>query len=203
MDAMSDATDVELVAQDKLVAQLAASPVFTLDGNAARIRELWQGRPSVTSFVRHFGCLFCHQMVQALVDTVPDIVARGARVVIVGNGSIDQARHFFSLKGLPREGVAVVTDPERESYKAMGFERGLGRTFLHPGARRAFGGARAQGHRITGLFGDLTQLGGLLVVKPPAQLVYLHRSKFAGDHPKMDEVIRAIAQASVPPFTGS
>jgi hypothetical protein len=63
------------------------------------------------------------------------------------------------------------------------------RTFLHPGAQKAFGGAKAQGHRITGLFGDLTQLGGLLVVKPPASLAYFHKSRFAGDHPDMTAVV--------------
>jgi hypothetical protein len=48
-------------------------------------------------------------------------------VVVVGNGSIAQARRFFDEKPLPREGVDVVTDPERESYRAADFERGLAR----------------------------------------------------------------------------
>ncbi len=189
---MSGSLENEPVERDRLVAHLAAAPVIDLDGHQHRIREFWQRRTTVTSFVRHFGCLFCHQMVADLVGSVPFILERGAQVLIVGNGSVEQARRFFTSKKLPRDGVDVVTDPDRESYKAAGFERGYARTFLHPGASKAYGAAKAQGHRITGLFGDLTQLGGLLVVKPPAALAYLHRSRFAGDHPNMTEVLSAI-----------
>jgi hypothetical protein len=179
------------VAVERLVAQIAAAQVFGLDGHMTRIRELWRDVPTVTGFVRHFGCLFCHQMVEDLVSAVPDILARKARVVIVGNGTLEQARHFFGDKKLPRDGVSVVTDPNRESYKAAGFERGLLKTF-NPASVKAYGPARSSGHRITGLFGDLTQLGGLVVVKPPASLVYFHKSNFAGDHPRMAEVLAAI-----------
>lgn len=189
---MSAVLERDRVEQDHLVAHLAAVQVLGLDGNPVRIREFWRSATTVTSFVRHFGCLFCHQMVHDLVLSVPTIIARGAKVLIVGNGSMEQAKRFFASKKLPREGVAVVTDPERESYRTAGFERGYARTFLHPGASKAFAGAKAEGHRITGLFGDLTQLGGLLVVRPPASLAYFHKSRFAGDHPEMSEVIAAI-----------
>jgi len=113
-------------------------------------------------------------------------------VLIVGNGSVEQAKRFFTSKKLPRDGVAVVTDPDRESYRSAGFERGYARTFLHPGSSKAYGSAKTQGHKITGLFGDLTQLGGLLVVRPPAALAYFHKSRFAGDHPNMSEVVGAL-----------
>jgi len=189
MDAVLEKDRVD---QDSLVAHLAAVQVIGLDGSPVRIREFWRKTTTVTSFVRHFGCLFCHQMVHDLVLSVPTIVARGAQVLIVGNGSIEQARRFFTSKKLPCDGVAVVTDPERDSYRTAGFERGYARTFLHPGASKAYGGAKGQGHKITGLFGDLTQLGGLLVVKPPAALAYFHKSRFAGDHPDMSEVVGAL-----------
>ncbi|HVU05704.1 MAG TPA: peroxiredoxin-like family protein [Polyangiaceae bacterium] len=188
---MDPSDDQDTLATDRLVAQIAAAPVVTLEGTTTRIRELWKSAPTVTSFVRHFGCLFCHQMVEDLVASVPAVLARGARVVIVGNGSLEQARRFFAEKRLPREGVHVVTDPDRGAYKAAGFERGLLKTFNRDSVK-AYGHAQKQGFRITGLFGDLTQLGGVLVVKPPASMVYFHKSRHAGDHPRMAEVIRAI-----------
>jgi len=179
--------------QDRLVAQVAVAPVQGLDGKTHRLRELWRDKTSVTTFVRHFGCLFCHQMVGDLVQHLPGIIERGARVVIIGNGTLEQARHFFSVKKLPRDGVDVVTDPRRESYAAAGLERGMVRTFLNPGSFTAYGAAKSLGHRVTGLFGDLTQLGGLLVVRPPATLLYAHKSRFAGDHPDMHKVISKLS----------
>jgi len=190
---MPSAVETDLLDRDLVVAHLAAARVVGIDGGVVRIREFWRTKTTVTSFVRHFGCLFCDQMVHDLVQTVPEILARGAQVLIVGNGTVEQARRFFSSKKLPRDGVAVVTDPDRESYKVAGFDRGYARTFLHPGASKAFGAAKSQGHRIMGLFGDLTQLGGLLVVKPPATLAYLHKSRFAGDPPDMAEVVATLA----------
>ncbi|HEX4477001.1 MAG TPA: peroxiredoxin-like family protein [Polyangiaceae bacterium] len=187
----SPASLLDAAHADRLVAQIAAAPVMTLEGSTTRIRELWRENTTVTSFVRHFGCLFCHQMVHDLVATVPAILRRGGHVVIVGNGTIEQARYFFSMKQLPRAGVSVVTDPERESYRAAGFERGVVRTLVNPGSARAYANARRHGFRVKGIFGDLTQLGGLMVVKPPTSLVFFHKSRFAGDHPNMNDVLAA------------
>jgi peroxiredoxin len=180
---------------DRIAAQIAVAPVLDLDGRESLLRDYFRYAPTVLSFVRHFGCLFCHQMVHDLIVTVPRIVALGARVVIVGNGNVEQARHFFKAKNLPSANVDVLTDPARTTFRAAELERGYVRTFVNRAAHRAFGRARAQGHTITGLFGDLTQLGGLLVMKPPVSLVYLHRSQFAGDHPDMDEVVAAVGYA--------
>src|ERR1041384_5627902 len=105
---MSAALESERFEQDHLVLHLAAMQVVGLDGSPIRIREFWRKTTTVTSFVRHFGCLFCHQMVHDLVVTVPEILDRGAQVLIVGNGSIEQAKRFFTSKRLPRDGVAVV-----------------------------------------------------------------------------------------------
>ncbi|HEX3598286.1 MAG TPA: peroxiredoxin-like family protein [Polyangiaceae bacterium] len=169
--------------------QVAVAQVLALDGKVHRLRDLWRESTTVTTFVRHFGCLFCHQMVSDLVTYIPSIVARGARVVIIGNGTLEQARHFFSEKKLPRSGVDVVTDPRRESYKAAELERGIARTFLNSGSIAAYRTTRSQGHKVTGLFGDLTQLGGLFVIRPPVSLLYAHKSRFAGDHPDMEKVL--------------
>lgn len=173
---------------DRFLARLAASEVLTLDGTPIRMRELWRDAVVVTTFLRHFGCLFCHQMVASTVAVIPEILERGARLVFVGNGSPNQAKRFFTDKKLPREGCSVVTDPERAAYQAAELERGYGKTF-NPKSGRAYKDARGEGHRVTGLFGDLTQLGGLLVTRPPAHLVYVHRSRFAGDHPDMRSVL--------------
>jgi peroxiredoxin len=188
---VSEFSGLDRDAAERIVTQVAATQVLALDGKVHRLRNLWGSVPSVTTFVRHFGCLFCHQMVADLVTRVPEILDRGARVVIIGNGTLEQARHFFSERKLPRSGVDVVTDPRRESFAAAGLERGIFRTF-NGRAVTAYGAARAHGHRVTGLFGDLTQLGGLFVIRPPATLVYAHRSRFAGDHPEMTDVLRHI-----------
>ncbi len=187
---MTQVADVAL--RDRMVASIAAATVFTLEGRAARLREFWAAGTVVTTFLRHFGCLFCHRAVAEIVAIVPEVVARGATLVFVGNGSIEQAKRFFTDKKLPREGCSVVTDPDRESYRAAEMRRGYLRTFVNAGSIRAYQDARESGHRITGLFGDLTQLGGVMVTRPPARLVMMHRSQFAGDHADPREILAAV-----------
>jgi hypothetical protein len=179
--------------------RLAASSVLSMDGTRVRVRDLWQGGVAVTAFLRHYGCLFCLQFAHEVLDAAPEIVARGANLVLIGNGTVDQAKRFFGERGLPKTGCTVATDPERESYRAADFHRGYVRTFFEKGSRVAFAKARTEGHRTTGLYGDLTQLGGLTVTKPPAHLVYFHRSEHAGDHPKVRDVLDAVKRAQKSP----
>lgn len=187
--------ELDPLESDRVAARVAAAVVLGIDGSRLRVRELWRDAPTVTTFLRHYGCLFCHQMVAEVILATPELIARGARVVLIGNGSVEQAHRFFTAKGLPREGCTVVTDPERSSYQAAELERGFAKTFLNAGSQRAFLRARRDGHGISGWLGDLTQLGGTLVTRPPARLQYFHRSEFAGDHPDMSLVARAVDAA--------
>ena len=189
---VSDPPKVDAFDLDQLAALVAVAPLLDLHGRAASLRESWRSAPTVTGFVRHFGCLFCHEMVDTLVAAIPEIQSRGARLVVVGNGNVDQARHFFERRGLPRSGVEVFTDPGRNSYATAGFERGVARTFLVPAVWSGYRRARASGQYNRGVFGDLTQLGGTFVTRPPARLSYVHRSRFAGDHPDLAEVLSAL-----------
>jgi peroxiredoxin len=174
------------------LSKLADATVLTLEGEVAVVRDLWRGRPTVLAFVRHFGCLFCHELVAKLKDAVDPIEARGGRLVIIGNGSVDHARRFFADKGFDLSHVTLVTDPGRSSFRAAGMGRGVGVTFLNGGSLGAFRRARSAGHRITGAFGDVFQLGGVVVVKPPGEVVYEYVSKFAGDDPDIEQVIAAV-----------
>jgi hypothetical protein len=183
----------DLVEQDRMVASVAAASVLTLEGKRIRLRELWEGGAVVTTFLRQFGCLFCHRAIAELVAIVPEVLARGGRLVFVGNGSINQAKRFYAEKKLPREGCTVVTDPERDSFRAAEMKRGFAKTFLNGGSVGAYREARGDGHRITGLFGDLTQLGGTMITRPPARLVMLHRSQFAGDHADTKAILAAFS----------
>jgi hypothetical protein len=175
-----------------LVASVAACRVLGLDGSVSRLRDVWGTKPVVHVFLRQFGCLFCHEMVGSLIERVPDIQQLGAHVVMVGCGNTEQAVRFARDKRLPRFGIAIFTDPSRASFEAANLERGWGKVFLDGEAREAYRRARREGHRITGVQGDVPQLGGLMVVQPPARLTFIHRSRFAGDHPEPSEILDAL-----------
>ena len=113
-------------------------------------------------------------------DDTTNIHAAGAELVIVGNGTTEQAGWFAEDVGLT---TPVFTDPSLEIYRAVGSRRGLlgvldPRVFL-----RAVAALRS-GFRQRGVQGDATQLGGLFVIAPGNDVQFAYRSRFAGDYPE-------------------
>jgi hypothetical protein len=124
-------------------------------------------------------------------DDIPKIHAAGAELVVIGNGTPQQAGWFAEDVGLP---TPVLTDPTLEVYRAVDAKRGLlgvldPRMFLR--AFAALGG----GFRQSGVQGDATQLGGVFVVGEGGTALYAYRSRFAGDYPDPEAYLEALAPA--------
>ena len=121
-------------------------------------------------------------------DETSNIHAAGAELVIVGNGTPQQAEWFAEDVGLT---TPVLTDPTLAVYQALRSRRGLAgildpRVFL-----RAIGAMR-NGFRQHGVQGDPTQLGGVFVVHRDGALAFAYRSRFAGDYPAPSEYLAAL-----------
>jgi hypothetical protein len=124
-------------------------------------------------------------------EVIPPIQAAGAHVVIVGNGTAEQAAQFSQdvAPGLP-----IYTDPTLQVYHALGARRNLWSN-LHPRVFiRAFQ-ARRQGHRQTGVQGDAWQQGGVFLIRPDGTLPYVYQARYAGDHPEPTAVLAAVRAA--------
>lgn len=186
------------------VAGVAACRLTALDGSSLRVRDAWgragdaspaRGTQTVVHvFLRQFGCLFCHELVAQIIGAAPQIQSHDAHIVLVGCGSVDQAVRFGKAKRLPRVGVSLYADESQASFRAASLVRGLGPVFFSKGSLGSYRRARGEGFRITGISGDVAQLGGVMVVAPPAGLRLLHRSEYAGDHPSMSEIIAALEE---------
>jgi len=120
-----------------------------------------------------------------------EIASRRVTLVFVGNGRTERAAQFAREKDLERAGIVVVT-ARAETYRAAGFERSVAGVFGSPRAAAAAVRATVRGFAITGVDGDPWELGGVFVMKPPAELVYSHAARFAGDHAPIAEILRAL-----------
>jgi NAD(P)-dependent dehydrogenase (short-subunit alcohol dehydrogenase family) len=121
-------------------------------------------------------------------DRVDSIRARGAELVIVGNGAAHFAAAFredFSLDG------PLLVDPDLRAYRAAGLRRGRVE-ILSP--RLALNALRAlrSGSRQQGVQGDPWQLGGVFVIQPGGRTTYAFASREAGDHPPIAEMLSAL-----------
>ncbi len=118
----------------------------------------------------------------------------GTRLVFVGSGTVPQAAEFKHETGAQ----LVLTDPDLVVYASLGMTRSVWRTIAPrtwPGLGRAF----RRGARQRSVQGSPFQMGGVLVVAPAGQVVWIYRSRWAGDHPTSAEVISAVGAAHAAP----
>jgi peroxiredoxin len=120
--------------------------------------------------------------------------AAGARLAVVGQGTPAHAAHFRDSHELD---LPLYVDEGRESYRAAGTKVGTVTELLGPRvvAKGAIASRRdgvVQGRTI----GHPAQLGGVMVVLPGDEIVYVHLADDAGDNPANDEVLKALREAS-------
>ena len=113
--------------------------------------------------------------------------SKNVELVVIGNGPeefIGDFRKATRYKG------ALYTDPSLETYKILGFESGvtslIGLNPLKAGIR-----ALGTGYLQKGIQGSPLQQGGVLVVGPGDLVHFFYRSRKAGDHPSVAEILQA------------
>ncbi len=116
--------------------------------------------------------------------------ARGAELVVIGNGAPHFARAF--REDLKLESPLYV-DPSLATYRALGLRRGIAATLFNrrtlPNALRALRAGFRQGRTQ----GDPWQQGGVLVVRPDGTVAYRFVSEAAGEQAPLGEVLLALA----------
>ncbi len=121
-------------------------------------------------------------------DVVPEIRARGAELVVVGNGQPEHARDFRERQALD---FPLYVDPDLEAYAAAGLRRGVS-TMFRPGLVANTARALKGGFRQGKTQGDPWQHGGVFVIHPPADPRFSYISKTAGDHPAPAQFLAAL-----------
>lgn len=161
--------------------------VFDPDGGRVSLGSIRSGRVTVFAFVRHFGCLFCRQQMAELLAARDAVFAAGGHMVVIGQGSIEEARVFRDENELPGP---LLTDPSRQAYCAVDLRRGAG-TVFRPAVFWAALRAWRHGFRQSRTAGDPLQQGGVVVVGPDGRERYRYISRWAGDHPRQSSLVAA------------
>jgi len=110
-----------------------------------------------------------------------------AQLVIIGNGP---EKFIIPFREATRYKGPLFTDSALKTYKLLGFKKGItslvGLDPLKAGIR-----ALGTGYLQKGIQGPPLQQGGVLVVGPGNFVHYIYRSRKAGDHPPLEEVLKA------------
>ncbi|KAM5559934.1 hypothetical protein ABKV19_021224 [Rosa sericea] len=170
--------------------------VFDLKGNGIPISDLWKDRTAVIAFARHFGCVFCRKRADYLASKKDIMDESGVALVLIGPGSIDQAKSFSEQTKFRGE---VYADPSHSSYEALRFVSGITTTFT-PKAGLKIIQLYMEGYRQDWKLSfeqDTVsrggwQQGGIIVAGPgKSNILYIHKDKEAGDDPDIKDILKA------------
>lgn len=187
--------DVVTASSSSAAAETAASDASQNDARTAP-----PTRATLVLWPRHFGCALCRRNIADIAAHHEQFVAqRQWRVVVIGNGTPEQAADFArdaSLRIPPA--MRVYTDPLRRTYLALNFRRGVfsmlhGRALLH--VLRAFASGTRQRWDLVPT--DAFQQGGCALIGHGddgggggGELLMLQRSEYAGDTMSADDLLR-------------
>ncbi|XP_050230571.1 thioredoxin-like protein AAED1, chloroplastic [Mercurialis annua] len=170
--------------------------VFDLDGNGIPVSDLWKNRKAVVAFARHFGCVLCRSRADYLAAKKDIMDASGVALILIGPGSVDQAKAFSEQTKFKGE---VYADPSHASYEALEFVSGVATTFT-PKAGLKIIQLYMEGYRQdwklsfekdTVARGGWKQ-GGIIVAGPgKTNISYIHKDKEAGDDPEIEDILKA------------
>ena len=120
--------------------------------------------PALVVFLRHFGCTFCREAIDDVARQRDDILAAGASAIVFIHASPpSETGDWFADPRL--KGCVVISDPEREHYRAFGLGRTGPEALVSPKVW-ARGAASALSHGFGVQPPELMrQLPGVFVVK--------------------------------------
>lgn len=113
---------------------------------------------------------------------------KNADLAVIGSGDPAYFKEFREKTGY--EGL-LFSDPSLAAFSLLGFTGGITGVMSIRSVFKAVSAFR-QGHRQGSVQGSTLQLGGAIVVEASGVIRYYFASAKAGDHPAVDELIRAV-----------
>lgn len=105
--------------QEKVnILELKRLKIFNERNENFYISELWQNKPVVIVFVRHFGCISSKSHIDLVWENRESIKKSGSDIVFIGSAEprvIPNFKKDFGLVDVP-----IYTDPSLETFKATG-----------------------------------------------------------------------------------
>jgi peroxiredoxin len=139
--------------------------------------------------------VFCRAHAVQLHRAREDFDAAGVRLAVIGQGTPRHAQHFVDEYDL--DGMQVLVDPERQTYKAAGAKVATVDELWNPKVVARGTKVSAKERVVQGRTdGHAAQLGGTLVVAPGGEIAYAHMSDDASDNAPVEEILTAARAAA-------
>lgn len=162
-------------------------------GKPVRLSSFWKRQTLILSFTRHFGCPQCKEMVDQLVTASPAIKGKNLGLVIITQGTPEEARVFCSERA---PGVVCLADPERKAYQAYGLDRAnVWQTFFSLNVWRSNRRLKRERGWNTDLppkGQDAMQMAGTFIISPDGRIRLPYYYDDIADHPSVDLLLHGV-----------
>lgn len=164
-----------------------------VNGKAVMLSSFWKKQTLILAFSRHFGCPQCKEMVDHLVVASPNIQKKNLGLVIVTQGTPEEAKAFCSERA---PGVTCLADPERRSYQAYGLERAnIWQSFFSLNVWRSNRRLKRERGWNTDLppkGQDALQMAGTFVIASDGRIRLPYYYDDIADHPSVDLLLHGV-----------
>jgi hypothetical protein len=180
-----------LKAGDRIPLELLERPVRGVNLAPGKLRDQLGPDATLMVFLRHFGCVFCREVLsdlRSMVEGSPGF----PRLLVLFQGNRTEGRAVLR-KYWPE--LRAIADPTMEFYDGFGIQRGGVMQMFGPGVWAAKSRAAAKGHRNGERSGDIWRMPGALLTRED-QILWAHEYRHAGDRPDY-QLICDLAESAV------
>lgn len=114
----------------------------------------------------------------------------GARIVLVGMGSVEETEAFKSKFDLS---FPMVSDPDRELYNIFQIGFMSMASIFTPNMAMRTASALAKGHGVGIPHGDIRQLSAMFIIETNGIISYAQYAKDSADHPSPEQLLEQLA----------
>jgi hypothetical protein len=169
--------------QQAIPSNLLESPVAGLNLRGGTLGGEIGSKPTLLVFLRHFGCMFCREMVRDL-RRLAEGVAGFPPVLFFFQGTIEEGQAFF---GQHWPDVRAVADAPKVFYTAMGLRRATFNQMFGIHVWTCRFRAVSKGNLIGKAVGDPWIMPGVFLAQGP-EVLWSHHFKHQGDHPDWSKI---------------
>ena len=167
--------------------------LLTVDGGHLRLSTLWSQQTLLLSFIRHFGCPQCKEMLDILVQAQPELARHDLAIAVITHANPEETRQFCAERA---PGLRCLADPEREAYRLFGLGRGgLTQTVLSPkvlSANRRLQKAKGYKAELPPPGQDAMQMSGIFIIGTDGRIRLPYYYDDIADHPPVELLTRGV-----------
>lgn len=134
-------------------------------------------------FLRHFGCVFCREMVADLRQHAT-AEGEGGRILFFYQGTVPEGRAFF---GEHWPAARAIADQPLRFYRGLGIPKASVVELMSPALWRRGMQSYSAGHRPGPVQGDVRQMPGMMWVRD-GKILWRHDFEHAGDNPDVGRI---------------